>query len=149
MSDFAPAWLLNVADNIQLSIAEHEAVQFVEHPPLHFVPMSPAYCNNIIFWHDRIIPLIDINILYGNPATTDYKSVIVTAYQEKDHTPLQHVAFVLASPPEKIIVNDTDACELPDDYPESLTPCVLSMFMHNNQPTSIIDIARLTTAGHL
>lgn len=147
MSDVAPAWLLKVANNIQLSIAEHEAAEFVENPLLHYVPMSPAYCKNIIFWHDRIVPLIDINILYGNPATTNYQSVIVTAYQEKDHMPLEYVAFVLAAPPEKIIVNDDDACELPDDYPDSLTPYVLSLFNHNNQVTSIIDIARLSSGN--
>lgn len=147
MSDSAPAWLLNVANNIQLSIAEYEAAEYVEDPPLHFVPMSPEYCKNTIFWHDRIVPLIDLNILYGNPATTNYQSVIITAYQEKDHMPLEYIAFVLASPPEKIIVHDDNACELPEFYPDKLKPYVLSVFHYNKKATSILDIARLSSCN--
>lgn len=143
MSDTAPAWLLSVARNIHLCIAEHEAAEYVENPPLHPIPMSPAYCKNTLLWHDRIVPLIDINVLCGNPVKANYQNIIVTAYQAKEHSPLEYVAFVLASPPEKIIVNDDDACELPDDYPDSLTPYILSLFKHNNKLTSIIDIARL------
>lgn len=145
MSDTAPAWLLSVAENIQLCIGEHEAAEYIENPQLQYIPMTPDFCKNIIFWNDMIVPLIDINILYGNPAATGYQHVIVIAYQEKEGMPLGYVAFVLASPPDKIIVNDDDACELPEDYPETLSPYVLSLFSHNNQVVSILDIARLST----
>ena len=145
MANTAPAWLLHVTDNIQFSIGEHEAAEYIETPALQHVPLAPEYCKNIIFWHDMMVPVIDMNILHGNSATTNYQHVMVVAYQHKDHTPLIYMAFILASAPAKILVNDDDACELPETYPESLRPYVLSVFNHNNQVASILDIARLGT----
>lgn len=145
MSNTADAWLLCAADNIQFSIGVHEAAEYIESPVLQHVPLAPEYCKNIIFWHDMIVPVIDMNILHGNSATTNYQHVMVIAYQHKDHTPLAHVAFILASAPAKILVNDDDACELPESYPETLRPYVLSLFNYNNQVASILDIARLST----
>jgi chemotaxis signal transduction protein len=148
MPDPVPAWLLNIASNIQLAIAEHEAAEYLEDPEIHYVPMTPAYSKNIIIWQDRMVPLIDLNVLYGNPATTDYRSVIVIAYQQKEYMPLQYIALVLAASPDKIFVSDEDACGLPENYPESLRPCTLSLFQYNNQITSVIDMARFS-AGDL
>lgn len=146
MSNTVPAWLLRVADNIQFSIGEHEATEYIDTPALHHVPMAPEYCNNILFWRDIMVPVIDMNILHGNSATTDYQHVMVLAYQEKEGMPLEYVAFTLASAPDKILVNDDDACELPESYPEILRPYVLSLFNYNNQVTSILDIARISTS---
>ena len=145
MSNTAPAWLLRVADNIQLSIGEHEATEYIAAPALQHVPMAPEYCKNILFWRDIMVPVIDLNILHGHSATTNYQHVMVLAYQEKEGMPLEYVAFTLASAPDKILVNDDDVCELPESYPETLRPYVISLFNYNNQVTSILDIARLST----
>ena len=147
MSNTVPAWLLRVADNIQFSIGEHEATEYIDAPVLHHVPMAPEYCKNIIFWRDIMVPVIDMNILHGNSATTSSQHVMVLAYQEKEGMPLEYVAFTLASAPDKILVNDDDACELPESYPETLRPYVISLFNCNNQVTSILDIARLSTSS--
>jgi len=145
MSNTAPAWLLCVADNIQFSIGEHEAAEYIETPALQHVPLAPEYCKHIIYWHDMIVPVIDMNIIHGHSAATNYQHVMVIAYQHEDHTPLMYAAFILASSPAKILVNDDDACELPESYPETLKPYVLSSFNYNNQVASILDIARLNS----
>lgn len=147
MSNTTPAWLLHVADNIQFSIAEHEAAEYLEAPMLHKIPVAKASCNHVIFWHDMIVPVIDMNIFFAHPAATNYQHIIVTAYQENDNERLQYIAFVLASAPEKIVVNDNDACEIPENYPEILKPHVLSSFSYNNQATSIFDIAQLSSSN--
>lgn len=148
MSNTAPAWLLRVADNIQFSVGEHEATEYIDAPALQHIPMAPEYCKNIIFWRDMIVPVIDMNVLHGNFATTNCQHVMVLAYQEKKDMPLEHVAFTLTSAPDKILVNDDDACdELPESYPETLRPYVISLFNYNNQVTSILDISRLSTGN--
>ena len=147
MSETTPAWLLRVANDIQFSISEHQAMEYIENPLLHYIPKTPASCKNIIYWRDKIVPVIDMNILFDHSGTINTQHLMVIAYQEKEHTPLQYVAYILASAPEKIIVNDDTAVELPEFFPEKLKPFVLSSFSYNHQPTSIFDIAQLNPAS--
>ena len=88
----------------KFSIGVHEAAEYIETPVLQHVPLTPEYCKNIIFWHDMIVPVIDMNILLGNSATTNYKHVMVIAYQHKEHTPLAYAAFILASALPKLLL---------------------------------------------
>lgn len=145
MSDKTPAWLLHVAENIQFSIGEHQASEYIETPILQHVPLAAPFCKSIIFWHGVPVPVIDMNILFGHSEAKNTKHLMVVAYQTEDNTPLQQVAFLLASAPEKIVVDDDDACELPDIYPEVLKPFVLSFFNYNQHATSIFDIAQLSS----
>jgi len=140
----ASAWLLHAADNIQFCIGLHQAAEYIEAPSLHAVPLATDYCKNIIFWRDLIVPVIDMNILVGNHTMQNNQFVMVIAYQTKDNTPLEYMAFKLASAPRKILVNDNDVCQLPDTYPKQLKPFVLSLFKHNNKIASIFDIAQLS-----
>ena len=100
---------------------------------------------------DLILPVVDLNKLIVNTlsvniADTYAKHLFILSYQKKDHTPLEYIAFRLSSAPEKIQVNDDDACELPNEYPEKLVPYTLSLFNYKNQITSIFDIAQLCSA---
>lgn len=143
MSNITPAWLLHVTPDIQFSIGEHQAAEYIETPSLLPVPLAAEPCKHVILWRDNIVPVIDMNILFGNPVENIFKHIIVIAYQRQDNNPLEFAAFRLVSSPEKINVNDDDACELPEDYPENMKHSILSMFKYNNQITSIFDYAKL------
>jgi len=145
MPETTPAWLLSVADDIQFSIGEHQAVEYIESPVLQYVPLTPEYSTHVLFWQNSIIPVIDMNLLFEKPAATSNQHIMVVAYQKKDYAPLQHVAFILSSAPEKIMVNDDDASELPDFYPQMLKPSVLSIFNYNQKLTSVLNIAQLSS----
>ncbi len=146
LENTAAAWLLRAADNIQLCIGLHQAAEYIEAPTLHAVPMAPSFSNSVLFWRDRIIPVIDMNILAGNTAMNS-RFIMVTAYQEKDNVPIEHVAFKLETAPYKIQVHDDDACELPESYPEEIKPYVLSIFKYDNSIASILNIAQLSLCG--
>jgi len=138
------AWLLRAAENIQFCIGVHQAAEYIESPSLHEIPMAPAYCKNILFWRGIIVPVIDIKQLAGNPKSNDDHIVMVTAYQIKDNSPIDHIAFVLEAAPQKIEVHDENSCDLPENYPELLKPYVMSLFKHNDNIASVFNIAQLS-----
>ncbi len=138
------AWLLHVAKNIQFCIGLHQAAEYIEAPSLYNIPLAPAYCNNVLFWRDSIIPVVDINLLAGQPATLSHRLVMVIAYQVQDNTPIEYLAVLLESAPHKIQVNDNDACAMPKTYPERLKPYVVSLFEYHNEVASILNIARMS-----
>ncbi len=138
------AWLLHVANNIQFCIGLHQAAEYIEAPALYNIPLAPAYCNNVMFWRDSILPVIDINLLAGRPATLLRQFVMVIAYQTQDNKPIEHLAVLLESAPHKIQVDDNDACSIPKNYPERLKPYVMSLFKYKNEAASILDIARMS-----
>ncbi|VAW92029.1 hypothetical protein MNBD_GAMMA22-2311 [hydrothermal vent metagenome] len=138
------AWLLHVANNVQFCIGLHQAAEYIEEPTIHSVPMAPAYCNHVLFWRDDIIPVVDINLLAGHPATQSRRFVMVIAYQVQDNAPIEHLAVLLESAPHKIQVNDKDACEIPKTYPERLKPYVMSLFKYKDEVASVLNIAQMS-----
>jgi len=147
MSTTTPAWLLRIADDIQFSVGEHEALEYIESPHLHAVPMTADYCKSVIFWQSQIVPVVDLNLVYEKPAAAHVQHIMIIAYQKSDNMPLDYVAFVLSAAPEKIQVNDDDFTELPELYPEKLKPYVMSAFNHQNIVTSIFDITSINASG--
>ncbi len=146
MPEATPAWLLRVSENIQFCIGEHEAETYIEEISLQPVPLTPDYCNNVIFWQDLILPVIDMNKFVGYGAETDLKNtsskhIFVISYQKQENMPLEYIAVKLSATPEKILVKDEDVCELPEEYPDTLKPYLLSLFNYNNRLTSVFDIA--------
>ncbi len=144
LENTASAWLLQAANNIQVCIGLHQATEYIEAPSLQAVPMAPSFSNSVLFWRNDIIPVIDINLLAGNTTAMSNQFIMVAAYQTKDNMPVEHVAFKLEAVPYKIVVNDDDACELPENYPEGIKPYVLSLFKHDNTVASILNIAQLS-----
>ena len=148
MSNTTPAWLLHMSGNIKLSIAEHQAAEYIENPTLHHVPVSNSSCNKVVLWRENIVPVLDMNTLFGNPASTDYKRIVVVAYQEEEGKELKYTAILLSLSPEKILIDDDDVCEFPEDYPVKLKPHAISLFRHQSQLVSIFNFASLSDESY-
>ena len=129
---------------------EPEAEAYIYGINSHKVPKTPDFCSQVVYWREMILPVVDLNKLIGstlsiNIANTYAKHLFLLSYQKEANTPLDYMAFRLSSAPDKIQVNDDDACDLPNEYPEKLTPYTLSLFNYKNQITSIFDIAQLSS----
>jgi chemotaxis signal transduction protein len=148
MAESTAAWLLKVSDTIQFCIAEYEAEAYIDVISLKSVPLSPTYCNQVIFWNELILPVIDMSRFQTDKmertSTNSSKHIFIVSYQQQENKPLEYIAFKLCSSPLKIVINDDDICKLPDEYPDALKSYLLSVFNHNNEITSVFDIARLS-----
>lgn len=147
------AWLLPISDNIQFCIGEHEAQAYVNDIAAQPVPLATEHCNNLVFWQDKILPVVELCKLVGDDSDSNnliFKHIFIIAYQVKEHQPLEYMAFKLSSSPEKILIEDDNVensiNEIPDDYPENLKPFLLSLFNYNNKLTSVFDIAQISQA---
>ena len=145
MPNETSAWLLKTSDDIQFSIADHEIAEYVTTPTLLSIPMSPAYCKNIIFWRNIMVPVVDLNVFSGKTVTTNYQHVMIIAYQVKQNMPLEYIAYFLVAAPVRISVVDENACGLPETYPDILRPYVLSSFSHRDETVGIFDLAKLSS----
>lgn len=144
------AWLLSISDSIQFCIAEHEAEAYINDTEVQVVPLTSDYCRHVIFWQDKILPVIELDEMIdkkvkdNDTASNFFKHIFITVYQTEENAPLEYIAFKLSSAPEKMRVNDDNICDVPDDYPECLKPHLLSIFNHNDKITSIFDIASIS-----
>ena len=149
MSETTPAWLLPISDDIHLCIGEIQAQAYIDDVTLYTVPLTPNHCHKVMFWQDIVIPVINMSVfiddavIEGNDENY-IEHAFVLAYQNKDHDPVEFLALRLLSIPEKIQVNDESFCDIPNGYPEKMTPYLLSLFNYNNKLISIIDFNKMS-----
>ena len=142
------AWLLELSDSLSIATSDPEMVEYLPSPICFSVPGSPEYCSRVLFWQNNFVPVMDISKLLGQPTLDDSKTLIcLVAYQVESGTPLKHLAIPVSKAPEKIRVDDEQACELPAEMNTSLLmPIFLSCFNHAERTVIIFNIARLCSA---
>lgn len=142
------AWLLVIDDSLLIAIGEHEMVEFINTPISFTVPGAPQYCDSVLFWQQKMAPIMDIPTLLGRTEPESRTTMMgLVAYQEKPGVAVKQLALHLKEAPQKIRVEDEQACDLPEEISDSLlAPICLSCFEHNNRAVVIIDIARLCSA---
>lgn len=138
------AWLLKCSDSLSIAVADHEMVEYVQAPIRFAVPGSPEYCSSVLLWQENLVPVMDIAVQPGHSAVEMKTLMSIVAYQQQPGAPLQHLAISVTSVPEKIRVDDEQACELPEELNTSvLMPVTLLCFTHNARPVLVLDIAGL------
>jgi chemotaxis signal transduction protein len=142
------AWLLECGDSLALAVGDHEMVEYAQQGKTWTVPGAPGYCSSVMVWQNRIVPIMNLRALQGGPAETGEKPhVCVLNYQEAPGLPLQQLAVCVTRAPQKIRVEDEQACEFPPSLePGKLREVTLACFAHDGLPVLIVDIARLCSA---
>ena len=146
MSTRNKAWLLVPYGAEPFAVAEHVVMEYLSATQPHAVPLTPPHCRAVLFWRNRIVPLLDFGVLAGPDRASAIPKAVVLAYQPEPGTPLIHIAVALREPPVRIVVDDGMACALP---PENKMPWGLlatSCFARDGVATPIVSIARLDSA---
>ena len=90
---------------------------------------------------------MDIAALLGHSSDGVKTLMCLLTYQDQPGAALQQLVVRVTKAPEKILVDDKQACELPEEISTSvLKPVSLSCFSHADKPVIILDIARLCYA---
>ena len=142
------AWLLDCGNSLAIAVGDHEMAEYVQDRSYHSVPGSPGYCHSVLVWQNNVVPVMDLSALqYGPGGELENFSVCVLNYQEAPNTPLQHLALRVVRAPQKIRVDDDQACEIPDGLQASVLKNVcLACFNYDGLPVLVVDIARLCSA---
>lgn len=108
------AWLLELDSQMYAAVGELEIIHLLQSPPLHVIPKAPFYCNSVLVWQDRIIPLFDLLAwLEGYPLPRAHDTVAICAYQPQPGASLHYGALSLATIPVRVRLSDEQACTLP------------------------------------
>ena len=143
----AEAWLLECGNSLAIAVGDHEMVEYIQGPFCYSVPATPGYCDSVLLWHDNFVPVMDIAALYDRPVEKANSVICILNYQPVANEPLLQVALRVSKAPEKINVDDEQACELSEPFKSSLLNSVtLTSFTAGSQQAIIVDIAKLCSA---
>ncbi len=140
MGERSNAWLLTLGAGHRAAVADHEMIEYVAAPRLHAVPMAPSHCANVLFWQDRILPVLDIGAFLDGGDAAAAPLAVVLAYQTRPREPLRYVALALEQPPVRVEVDDEQACALPEEHRAFWKSAALACFsLEGGVP--ILDVA--------
>jgi chemotaxis signal transduction protein len=89
-----------------------------DEPSLFEIPQSPCYCRNVFVWQGGILPLMDLPLRLLGRRTVNQGFLAIVAFRKYPGAKIEHGALLLSSPPTRIGVNDTQACDLPETPPD-------------------------------
>lgn len=139
----AMAWIVQFEGGFRAAVGEREMAHLIEMPILEAIPQTPLHCQYVMLWEGEILPVMDLTAwLTGRPAMLDHISVGIVGWQEEAGGTPQYGALLLNQVPQKVAVDDTQFCDLPES-PPGWREVTISCFRHNNQPIPILDVPRL------
>lgn len=105
-------WLLDMGASCRAAVGTRELLHLIDSPVTFEIPCTPSYCRRVVFWQERMLPVIDIAAKLGKtPQHAPFLAVV--GYQRKQGEYPQFGALMLATPPQQLAVNDEQACSLP------------------------------------
>lgn len=141
----SPAWLLNIGSGKLVGAGERELLHLVEQPELFEVPMAPRHCMRVLAWQGQLLPVWDLHAWLEPGSVTDkVPLVVIVGYQSHRREIPKFGAMILAEPPVRTWVADSQACTLPSDQP-GWNQVALSCFMHEDNAVPVLDLPRMFT----
>lgn len=137
------AWLLELDYQMYTAVGELEMVHLLQAPTLFRLPKAPFYCDHLLVWQDRIIPLFDLLAwLEGYPLPREHLMVGICAYQPQPQTALRYGALSLVSIPTRARIKDEQACELPKQ-PAGWHNLAISCVQDQDRVIPILDLPHI------
>lgn len=137
----ANAWLLDVGGTTRVAIGLRELVQITEVTNSFSVPMTPAWCRKVMFWQKRMLPVMDLSIRINHTGSKANLLAIV-AYQTDEPASAGLAGILLAAPPQRITVNDAQACTL-DESMAAWRELANASFTRDNAVIPVLNLSRL------
>lgn len=137
----ATAWLLTLDAELYAAVGVRELIHLVQAPALFTVPDTPAYCQQVLLWQERIVPVMDLAAwLWGRRAASAPSLVGVFAYQATKT--IAYGALPLTAAPARRQVSDEQACALPE-HPPGWAHVAFSCFSDEDKKIPILNLQRL------
>ena len=146
------AWLIEYDDSLSIALGDHAMVELVQGSSIFPIPGAPKHCSSVCLWHSKILPIMDIRSILNieESAQDDSGYLCIIRYRFSQDKPVQQFALRVNKAPQRITVDDSQACDVPENYQSSLLDdAIISCFSHNEKPVLILDINRLCSADFL
>ncbi len=139
------AWILDLGTSFRAAIGSRELVQIVEAPTTFLVPLTPTYSRHVVFWQKRMVPVMDLSIRLGGPPT-EHTLLALVGYQDPCDQTVGVGAIVLATPPVRITVNDSQATALDQQGP-CWKELAISCFERDGMVIPVLHLSRMFGIG--
>jgi purine-binding chemotaxis protein CheW len=129
--------------------------EILEYGGLTDVPMMPACVRGVINLRGRVVPVVDLAVRFGRPATTPSRRTCIviveveTAGEQQDiGVIVDAVNQVIEIPPEDVEPPPAFGAKLRTDFLQGMGKVEghFVMILHSDRTLSIDEIAQLTTA---
>lgn len=110
----AEAWLLSFDNELSAAIGGRDLQHIAHLPPTFTIPFCPFYCDRVLIWNERLLPVIDLaSWLTDGKQTCRSDLVGIVVYLEHGaHTP-NYAGLRILSAPKRLQVHDNQACRFP------------------------------------
>jgi len=135
------AWLLDFGQMLHAAVGMRVMMQVIEDPQLQPVPCTPPHCNSVFAWQGHILPVVDVAAMLGEDPQ-ESRLLAIAGFQEYPGANTQLGAFLLSAPPVAIIVDDEQACPLPD-HPSEWKDISVSCFGHQGDAVPVLHLPRI------
>lgn len=134
------AWLLNFGEGQIAAVGKRELLHLVPQPEIFEVPRTPRHCSRVLIWQNRVVPVWDVRAWLSPGSRTESAPLAaIVGYQSQRRQQPRFGALLLIKPPDRIAVNDSDACELPREQ-LGWRKLAISCFLHGENPVAILDL---------
>ena len=135
------AWVLDLGLGYKVALGIREILHLIDAPATFTVPCTPPYCSKVVPWQGRMLPVMELaSRLDGKSIAGQF--IAVVGYQKVRGEYPQFGALLLTSPPTKILVNESNACELPEKM-YSWRELVISCFELNGESLPVLNLNRV------
>ena len=144
----ALACVLPYAEDAYIALPIHAGVELVEQPRIVPVPGMPFFCDGLVSWQGRWLPLIDLQAYLGKEGraapTQPCSHVLIVAYQASPAQPIEYGAFNAPWLVRMVQVSNSQQCPLPTDHSQFHLPAI-SCFQYQGRAVPVLDPSRMFT----
>lgn len=140
------AWLIELTDTTYAAVGEFELAHILPDAPVLFdIPHTPAHCQQVFVWQNKIIPVMNMTARLTKTINNTNQLVGIFAYRT-DSGRIDYGALLLNAMPRRLEVSDEQACDLPA-YLQAWKPYVRSCFQDTeNHVIPILNLERIFAA---
>ncbi len=136
------AWLLDFGGGCRAAVGTRVLVHLIDQPETFAVPCTPSYCRSVMFWEDRLLPVMDLAARLEVSPPQEPKLLAVACYQEPSGEGVRYGALQLSASPIPIAVSDAVATHLPEQ-PAGWDKLAISCFDYEGMPIPILHLGRV------
>lgn len=143
MSD-SNAWMIGLRGDHKAAVGEFELVHVLpDAPALNPVVKAPRHCRQVFLWQGRVLPVFDLALWLGEDADEGNDAHVgVFRYRPEPGASLHYGSLIIAGAPRQVLVNDSQACNLPE-APDSWRTLASACFDYGGRPVPILNLARI------
>ncbi|MBV1880861.1 MAG: chemotaxis protein CheW [Pseudomonadales bacterium] len=131
-------WLLHLNKEITLAVSIHQVSELLGEATRHAIPLAPSFCNEVIYWRQKILPVIDLGT---SGSHSSIKKIMVLKFLDKSEG-VNHIGFTVDSI-EKTSIQDSSFSQLPDELSLPFSSSIQSACSVNDKMIYILDLDHL------